>query len=169
MGAAGPAGRTAVSFWFFALTAAGVLAGQDLCSLLLGAAIHEAGHLAALFGFGGRIGKFRLGAFGAEILPRYAEPPGALAELLILLAGPAAGLAAGAAALLGGFPRFAAVNLALSCFNLLPLPGLDGGSVLALLRDPDLPAVGRLLAAATAVAVVTAATLVWTGISCAPI
>ncbi len=121
-----------VSFWFFALAAACALAGQDICGLLCASAIHEAGHLAVMACCGGRIERFELGAFGAKILPRYPKVPSAARELTVLSAGPAAGIAAGAAAALLGFWRFAEVNWFLSGFNLLPLPGLDGGSILSL-------------------------------------
>lgn len=64
--------------------------------------------------------------------PRYPKVPSAARELAVLSAGPAAGIAAGAAAALLGFWRFAEINWFLSGFNLLPLPGLDGGSILSL-------------------------------------
>ena len=124
--------RVTVSFWFFALAAACALTGQDVCGLLLAAAIHETGHLAAMACCGGRVERFELGAFGAKILPRYPKVPSAARELAVLSAGPAAGIAAGAAAALLGFWRFAEINWFLSGFNLLPLPGLDGGSILSL-------------------------------------
>ena len=124
--------RVTVSFWFFALAAACALTGQDVCGLLLAAAIHETGHLAAMACCGGRVERFELGAFGAKILPRYPKVPSTARELAVLSAGPAAGIAARAAAALLGFWRFAEINWFLSGFNLLPLPGLDGGSILSL-------------------------------------
>ncbi len=126
-------GRMTVSFWFLALAAAGALAGQDLCGLLLGALLHEAGHLAAMGCCGGRIERLTIGVLGAKIIPRYQGIPSTARELVILFAGPAAGILAGLAAARLGFWRFAQINWFLSCFNLLPLSGLDGGSILSLL------------------------------------
>lgn len=144
--------RMTVSFWFFALAAAGVLAGQDIFGLLLGAAIHEGGHLAAMAACGGRVDRFEVGAFGAKILPRYPGIPSVARELGVLFAGPAAGLAAAGLVLVLGYRRFAVINCFLSCFNLLPLPGLDGGSILSLLLSARLGEEGEQAARAIGLA-----------------
>lgn len=109
--------------------------GRVLAALLLAAAVHEAGHLAALRALGGRLAGFRADACGAVL-----EPAGALTpagEILCAAAGPLAG-AAGALALsalgragAGDVLTLAAgMSLGLSLFNLLPVLPLDGGRIL---------------------------------------
>ena len=99
---------------------------------VLAALCHEGGHLAGLRLAGARVEAVRLTAFGAEIRAdtRYL-PYGR--EILCTLAGPAVNLVLAllfARAL--GWYLPAGVNLFLGCFNLLPLPGLDGGRALYL-------------------------------------
>lgn len=119
-----------VSFWFFAALAAAVYLGGDVALVLLAALLHEAGHAAAILWSGGRIERVELRAFSARIQPRYQRVGSLRREAAVLAAGPAAGLlAAGLAAALGSW-RFCMVNIALSAFNLLPMRGLDGGSLL---------------------------------------
>ena len=121
-------------FWFWALLAVAVWAGEDVCLLLLAAAAHELGHLAVLYLCGGRLGSVRIGAYGIRMRARFSSPPSQRAQAAMLLAGPAAGLLAAAIALLSGNFRFAHISAGLSFFNLLPLRGLDGGSLRELLR-----------------------------------
>lgn len=123
-----------VSFWFFAMIALTVWLGENAVRLLLAAAVHECGHLAAVFFYGGRVEEMRLGALGARIRPRFALSLSVSAERVMLAAGPAAGILAGIAALLFGKERFALLSIGLSLFNLLPLPGLDGGGLMTLRR-----------------------------------
>ena len=116
-------------FWFWALLVVAVWAGEDVCLLLLAAAAHELGHLAVLYLCGGRLRSVRIGAFGIRMRARFSSPPSERAQAAMLLAGPAAGLLAAAAALFFGTVRFARISAALSLFNLLPLRGLDGGGL----------------------------------------
>lgn len=139
-------GRVNVSFWFFALAAACALAGQDVLGLMAGALLHEAGHLAAMSVCGGRIGQIEVGLMGAKILPRYQTIPSTARELFVLFAGPAAGLFAGLGAAGLGFWSFAKINWFLSAFNLLPLSGLDGGSILSLVLTARLGERGEQVA-----------------------
>lgn len=119
-------------FWFFAVVAAAVYFGGDALCLLLAALIHEAGHWAALSATHNGILQLRLRGCCARIVPYYRRLPGLRQELTILAAGPLAGVIF--AFLLKPFaPRFAKISLLLSLFNLLPVRGLDGGSVLRLL------------------------------------
>ena len=92
------------------------------CGIVLAAAIHELGHVTALVLCGGRVRRIRLRPGGARI---YAAPLSPGRELLCILAGPAAGSLTVLAWQV--FPELAAAGLVQTAFNLLPLPGLDGG------------------------------------------
>lgn len=119
-------------FWFFAVIAVAVYFGGDALALLLAALVHEAGHWLALLATHNGVSQLRLCGCCAQIVPHYRRLPGLGQELAILVAGPLAGMLA--ALLLRPFaPRFAAISLLLSVFNLLPVRGLDGGSMLRLI------------------------------------
>lgn len=108
-------------------------AGPVLPVVLASALGHELGHLAALRAAGARVTRVRLTAFGAEIFAdtRYLSYP---REILCTLAGPAVNLAlAVVLARAAGNFEAAGANLLLGCFNLLPVPALDGGRALHLL------------------------------------
>ena len=128
-------GRIEIGWGFAALIAVSLLAGAGtvLPVVLVSAACHELGHLAALGVCGAKVTRFRLTAFGAEIRAdtrRLSYPR----EILCTLAGPAVNLllALYFARVVGDFTASGA-NLLLGCFNLLPVPALDGGRVLHLL------------------------------------
>ena len=149
-------GRITVTPGFLFLMAWCNYADQQglLLPALAGCALHELGHLAAIWGLGGSVRRLRLTAVGAEIqLERPMSYPG---ELAAALAGPAANLAL---AVLGALvftamslllpvaqlaqsdvfyyfytmflPMFSLINLYLMFFNLLPIPPLDGSSIFA--------------------------------------
>ena len=103
-------GRITVTPGFLFLMAWCNYADQQglLLPALAGCALHELGHLAAIWGLGGYPG-----------------------ELAAALAGPAANLAAAwLCCRAEGGALFAGLNLALGCFNLLPVGRLDGGRAL---------------------------------------
>lgn len=128
-------GKLEAGWGFGALTALSLLAGAgEVLPLALASALcHELGHLAALRLAGARVERLRLTAFGAEIRAdtRYL-PYGR--EILCTLAGPAVNLLlALVLARTAGDYILAGANLLLGCFNLLPVPSLDGGRLLYLL------------------------------------
>ena len=87
-------GRITVTPGFLFLMAWCNYADQQglLLPALAGCALHELGHLAAIWGLGGSVRRLRLTAVGAEIqMERPMSYPG---ELAAALAGPAANLAA---------------------------------------------------------------------------
>ena len=92
------------------------------CGIVLAAAIHELGHILTLRLCGGEVRRIRLHPGGAQIL---ASPLSPGRELLCIFAGPAAGSLTVLAWQV--FPELAAAGLVQTVFNLLPLPGLDGG------------------------------------------
>ena len=108
-------------------------AGPALPAVLLAALCHELGHLLALWLAGARVERLRLTAFGAEIRAdtrRLSYPR----EIACTLAGPAVNLVLALfLARIAGWYVPAGSSLLLGCFNLLPVPALDGGRALHLL------------------------------------
>ena len=124
-------GRVEVTGGFLLLTAwLNYLDRQGVVPLaLLACALHELGHWAALRALGVRVRRVRLTAVGAEMEVARGLSYGG--ELLAALAGPGVNLALALAfSPLPGGGLFAGLNLALACFNLLPVGQLDGGRML---------------------------------------
>ena len=79
-------------FWFFAVIAVAVYFGGDALWLLLAALVHEAGHWLALLATNNGVLQLRLRGCCAQIIPHYRRLPGLRQELMILAAGPIAGI-----------------------------------------------------------------------------
>ncbi len=110
-----------------------------LLPALCAALCHEGGHLLAVWLWGGRVRAVRLTCVGAEMRLAGRRMGERLPRLTCALAGPAVNLllALLSAHLAGAFGEeawlFAGLNLALGCFNLLPIQALDGGRALGAL------------------------------------
>ena len=109
-----------------------------LLALLSAAVCHELGHALVLRCCGGHIARLRLTVLGAEMVLADASRLSYGGELLVTLAGPAVnlGLCAALTALGARWEvlyLFAAAQLVLGLYNLLPIRPLDGGRALWLL------------------------------------
>ena len=98
----------------------------------LAAGLHELGHLAAIWMAGGRVVRFAIHPFGAEIVTggkmlSYGR------ELFVSAAGVVTNALCALPLFLSGLPYwlevFSACSLGLALFNLLPLKRLDGGEM----------------------------------------
>ncbi len=103
--------------------------------LMLSAAVHELGHIAAIYLCGYRIRRFDILPMGALLVCPEGIPYDH--EMLIALSGPIASLLCGGIALAFALPfgstelLFAAlINIVLAVFNLMPFKKLDGGKAL---------------------------------------
>ena len=104
-----------------------------LAALLLAAVLHELGHYWMLRRLHARVTALRITALGAEM-----QVAGRLSyggEVLAAAAGPAVNLLLALLLGLGGrlceaLYLFSGAQLVLGAFNLLPIPPLDGGSIL---------------------------------------
>ena len=120
-------GFVLLAAWFALANGAPLLA-----VVLTAAALHEGGHLLALYLLGGRARGLRLTVFGAALLTdaaRLSYPK----ELAVTLAGPAVNLLCGWGLAALGEWTAAGAHLSLCAFNLLPVRPLDGGKALQLL------------------------------------
>lgn len=117
-------------FFFLAAVLLLMLPLRWVLACFLAAAIHECGHFLAVLICGGRI-------VGGSLSFRHARMDAAglsaKAELLCLLAGPAASLML--VPLMHVFPRLALCGLVQGCYNLLPIGNLDGKKALRCIRS----------------------------------
>lgn len=102
-----------------------------LGAVLLSAAVHELGHLLVLWAAGARVRGVRVGVLGA-VMEADTARLSYVWELWAVLAGPLANLLFAAALIPAGAEALIGANIVLCCFNLLPLPPLDGGRALRL-------------------------------------
>lgn len=102
---------------------------------VLACGLHEVAHVLAFRAAGGRISLLRLTMFGAELAGEDRAGLSYGGELLAVLAGPGINLLLAMVGARGGerYYLFAGLNLCLGLFNLLPLPGLDGGRAIGIL------------------------------------
>ncbi|MCD8382103.1 MAG: site-2 protease family protein [Clostridiales bacterium] len=132
--------RATPGFWVVLALLVMTEEGYGLSLLFFAAALcHELGHLLAARAMRLPVEALTLSAMGAELrIGRGCSWPG---ELALTLAGPGVNLllALGCSRLPGEmWQLFVGVNVILACFNLLPIPPLDGGQAIRL-------ALGRLL------------------------
>lgn len=155
-------GRAHVSagFWLLVVLAVIVSPLMAVAAILCAAALHEAGHLAAMQHYGVAVKRIRLTALGAEIDALALERLSYGRELVVTLAGAAVNLlcAAGLAGL-GLWTAwewafvFAGAHLVLAVFNLLPVLPLDGARALYLVTAFVFgPAAGERITAAVSLA-----------------
>lgn len=141
-----------------------VVNGWQLLAAVLGAAaIHEGGHWLALRLLGAKIRGLRIGVLGA-VLETDSRSLSYGGELMAVLAGPGANLAAALVLTALGREMPAGAHLVLGAFNLLPVRPLDGGRALYLAVSWALgPAAGERLArwAGFTAALVLAVCLGW--------
>ncbi len=131
--------RVGSGFWLLLGAAVLVSPVETVLAVLLAAAIHESGHLAALRLFGVQAEALRLSALGAELRVPGLERLSYGRELVATLSGPAANLlcalllsAAARGFALDALYLHAGAHALLGAFNLLPCVPLDGARALYL-------------------------------------
>lgn len=117
-----------VLFLFIILDKAGFATGFLIASI-----VHELGHLIAMKSYQVRVQSISLSLLGIHIKSREEKIIGVSSEVMILMAG--AFINSIFAAIFGFVPcqffmKLSACNLLLAVFQLMPLNGLDGGSIL---------------------------------------
>lgn len=101
---------------------------------LLAALMHECGHLAAFCLFGLPPKEIHFEYSGIRMIPQRASLP-LCREAVTVLAGAFVNLLCGSILCAAGLWMHGGFHLALGGFNLLPMPGLDGGTLFALLTE----------------------------------
>ncbi len=131
--------RVRLHFGFFAVLMLylyiGGRTGACVEAALVCCLLHELGHLSAMLLFGCPPRRMSFYAGGIRISTRRINRLGRGARAAILSAGCAVNLVFAAVSYLSGFYWLAKINLALAAFNLLPLPQLDGGRLISLMKE----------------------------------
>lgn len=116
--------RVEGGFWIVLGLAVLLLPLRVLLGIILAAAVHELGHLTAMYFLGVPVLGFVLHPDGARIEAGHMEPG---EEIICALAGPVAGIVTIFA--WKWFPELAVAGLVQTVFNLIPIYPLDGGRV----------------------------------------
>ncbi len=102
--------------------------------------LHEFGHIAAILAYKQRIRELDFSPFGIRMVREYTIETNYNGEIWISLAGPLFNLSLSLFSYMGAalfsssaLLNFAALNLCLGLFNLLPILPLDGGTILHIL------------------------------------
>ena len=122
--------RVEGGFWIVLGLAVLLLPLRVLLGIILAAAVHELGHLTAMYFLDVPVLGIVLRPGGARIEAGPMEPG---EEIICALAGPVAG----ALVIFGWkwFPELAVAGLVQTVFNLIPIYPLDGGRVVRLVLD----------------------------------
>lgn len=104
-----------------------VVSNYSFLYVILFSALHELGHVAALYLMGGKADTITVAYYGIGL--KYSTPLGTFKTVFILLCGPLVNL------LLLLFGIGYDINIALLVINLLPIYPLDGGRILKLLLN----------------------------------
>ncbi len=97
---------------------------------LLCCVLHETGHLIFIKFCGGKIKAINFGVYGMRITPAANLNLSPLKEAAVCFGGPLVNLILFSLSFLAESRAFAAINLAMALFNLLPIESTDGGNIL---------------------------------------
>lgn len=117
------------SFWLLLVLAIGAMREMDILPLIFAVALHEGGHIAALKSMGGKIGEIKANLSGVAIKTINKGISTVKDEIFLNVAGPLFGIIGALIAWHLYLTDFAKMSLFISLFNLLPLEGLDGGTI----------------------------------------
>ena len=117
------------SFWLLLVLAIGAMREMDILPLIFAVALHEGGHIAALKSMGGKVGEIKANLSGVAIKTINKGISTVKDEIFLNVAGPLFGIMGALIAWHLYLTDFAKTSLFISLFNLLPLEGLDGGTI----------------------------------------
>lgn len=128
-----------ISYLFFSVFALYLAfdATGTFLPLLLGITIHEISHLLFLRFFGCKILSVKLNLGAVSVV--HSANTSKFKKIICLLAGPLSNLIVALLFKLYNMEEFYLINLIIALYNLLPLNGLDGGSILTTILEGILP------------------------------